>query len=188
MKLIAVTIGALSALVIGLPSSRASTFNFGDVTTASPLATGATNDVTAPSSYAFTDYFTFSDTHEFKISFSFLTNFSVPGAIKSPTYALYSGVPGSGSLVDPITPVGGGNFYTGSYSSGALTPGSYFFQIAGNTAPTPSTVGTSVTLSVSSVPLPASLPMFGAALLGLGFVGFVASRKPRASSPALSIG
>ena len=42
------------------------------------------------------------------------------------------------------------------------------------------------TFNVSSVPLPAAFPLFGAALLGLGMLGFGAKRKAASSAAALA--
>jgi hypothetical protein len=70
----------------------------------------------------------------------------------------------------------GDQVFSGSTSAPQFSPG--VFHLFDQTSNMPSTL----TVSVSTVPLPTSAPMFGAALLALGIVGYGLKRKEAASA------
>lgn len=59
-----------------------------------------------------------------------------------------------------------------TFSSLGLTPGTYTYTLPSD----------SVTIDIGTVPLPASAPMFGAALVALGAVGYGLKRKQAAAA------
>ncbi len=86
---------------------------------------------------------------------------------------------------DFTTAIPGLSSYPLDHAGGQLTlrlSQSFGYSVAGGELYGPDRLG-SVTLGVSAVPLPASLPMFGAALLGLAAVGYRVKRRT-ASTPA----
>jgi hypothetical protein len=143
-------------------------------------------------------------------TFSFITSNPISGnpdtSLINPTFSL------SGTAITPtITSVtfhdaGDGGLFDLTFSdqnvlslygagidtNGVLQSGFYLAAIALNgeapvvgTDDLPTSVGSvSVSINVSPVPLPASAPMFGAALLGLGILGYAMKRSPRNSAPA----
>lgn len=68
--------------------------------------------------------------------------------------------------------------------SGLLDAGSAYYLEATGTVPGGATLGLGGSLAVAPVPVPAALPMFGAALVGLGFVGRKYKNKTKAPAGA----
>lgn len=136
---------------------------------------------------AFNETFNFDVTKASKVSVSYTASYSQSNQIVTDFVVdLYKGYNLSGSKV--TTSTGTDTPYTGTNPlligsgrvEGALAAlisgGSYSINLSGTSLDTPSVSGT-LTVSVSTVPLPASAPMFGAALLALGAVGYGAKRK-----------
>lgn len=94
--------------------------------------------------------------------------------IHGSVFSLYSGTVGSGTLLKSGLGVTIGSPTVGSefaaLTTGALQKGSYYLEVTGNTAMSPGALVTA-NVSVSPVPLPPALPLFGAALVGLMIVG-----------------
>ncbi|SOE00747.1 hypothetical protein [Caenispirillum bisanense] len=107
---------------------------------------------------------------------------SAANAIQDLTLALFQGTPGSGTMlaesdyenlvVGPVT----AQFEALQYE-GMLTAGeSYYLQTTG-TVPGNATLALGGSLSVAPVPLPAALPLFGAAVAGLAVAGRLRKKK-----------
>ncbi|MDR3515073.1 MAG: hypothetical protein P4M00_04595 [Azospirillaceae bacterium] len=125
---------------------------------------------------AFTDIFTFSLTSAVAASSELLASAyaEVKQKISGVVFDLYSGTYGSGTLVASSSGVTVGSATAGSefaaLTTGPLAKGAYYLEATGTTALSPGALVTA-NVSVSPVPLPAALPLFGAALLGLVVVG-----------------
>lgn len=184
MRPVSALMGALFVLGAGLTSVQAAVVSLGDVSGGGPYNAGTANATTGKSN-TFNDYFTFNSSDPFSIDFTFLNTISLPPgkttgpAITSVAYGFYQGVIGAGTLISSIAasqfkP----NVASGVYSSGTLTAGNYFVELSGTTK-SPSTVSDTINMGItlSAVPLPSSLPMFGAAMLALAGVAFVRGRK-----------
>lgn len=113
--------------------------------------------------------------------------------ISSPSLAIYTGTfssntPTTASGDPTATPYAMGTFMgslgmSQTLFNGVLTGGSYFVEIAGTGTGSPDGYGG--LLTVSAVPLPPALPMFGAALLGL--IGYGLFRKNTKSPVQISL-
>ncbi|MCW6513182.1 FxDxF family PEP-CTERM protein [Lichenifustis flavocetrariae] len=131
----------------------------------------------------FTDTYTFSTISTDLISASITNSYTFSNQLIDPfTITFYSGVPGNGTQIASATatsPFFG--FESGGFAPIRQAAGQFYLVVSGTTKDDP-TYGGSVALSVSSVPLPASAPMFGAALLALGAVGYGVKRKKAAAA------
>lgn len=163
---IAVMASSLAMVLLSPASSRADTispdggifqFNFGDV--GSSLG-NLTFTLTKSAKLVITDLYYSGD--QFLI-----TNFgSELGITSTPTPGSNVGDDYFAALADPA-------FSKATFS---LTPGSY--DLSGTVlANAPGFTGGTGALTLSTVPLPASAPMFGAALLALGAIGYGVNRK-----------
>lgn len=145
-------------------------------------AQAATYAITPGSSFAagvngsFTDYLTFSLAQPSSFAYavanlvsSSTQTFTFGGASFSMTIisnitdlaaSLYSGVPNSGSLIDP--------------GVGSLSAGSYFIKVTGTGTGTGGLGSYGVASQVAAVPEPESYAMF---LAGLGIIGAIARRR-----------
>lgn len=149
-------------LAVAAAPAYAATFDLGTISSSETQPANVTVSASSP----FPDFFQFKLTSSTKIKAGI---FSTDPGLSGLSLDLY----GTSGLIKSGT---AGNL--GPFSGATLTDsestGSYFFKVSGSG--TGSYVG-SVTFTVSAVPLPASLPMFGAALLGLGGLAFAFKRK-----------
>lgn len=158
--------------------------NFGLLTVPGDHSMGFVGIGTSPS---FSDLYTFSLDSTDHVAIKFGSSFASPiETIDGFTVSLYSGtVPPDGFLTSATASVIPGTVPGSGGESGLLTTvlgqGAYSFVVSGTTRDNPSYSGT-VTISLSTVPLPASAPMFGAALLGLGAVGYGVKRRKAAAA------
>lgn len=150
---------------------------------------GASNtyNLKSGASGSFTDAFTFSVSSPSVLTYT-MTSSGTGGTttISSATFGLYKGTPdafgaiGGATLVSPIAVTGTNKSKSGSDLGGfSLSAGNYFFELATSASNTGKigSLTNSASVGVSAVPIPATLPMFGAALLGLGAAGFVMRRR-----------
>jgi hypothetical protein len=137
----------------------------------------------------------FTDTYTFKITNTSLIGAAITQAyttaaqiIGNFTVTLFGGTPSTGTQLATGTATSGFlGFQSGGFSPVKEAVGSYYLVVTGNTSGTP-TYGGSLALSVSAVPLPASLPMFGGALLALAGFGYGMNRwvAPKSKAGAAS--
>lgn len=110
-------------------------------------------------------------TNKYQTAADFISDFAI---------SFYSGPPSSTTLITTaidgkaVSPDGRGFQVVDLDTLGDA--GTYYFTISGTTADTPS-YGGSLNLTVSAVPLPASAPLFGAAVLALGIGGYRMRRQ-----------
>jgi hypothetical protein len=179
--------GLLAALAAGLISlpAMATTVDFGPVG-----LDGLNQPFSASVTSGFDDFYTFTLLGDGVLSASATNSYTfnvrtgvTKGFINDFTFALYSGTPtGPSSLISSATlgtvatPAVSGT--TSFQLQNAEAAGPYFYEVSG-TAVGPGTAayGGSVTIDVSSVPLPPALPMFGAALLATAVAGYGFKRK-----------
>lgn len=134
----------------------------------------------------FSDTFTFAITSPLQIALGYSSVYVKPSMkVQSLSLDLYSvDAFGQKTFIDGNTGV---DDPAQSKVSNTLTEmlgaGSYSFTINGVTAAnTVSGIAGTVSYTVSAVPLPASAPMFGAAILALGAVGYGVKRKKAAAA------
>lgn len=177
-------IAALAGTILAGAVSTSQAFTTPIALTSGSGSASYTDTPVGPGPSSFDDAFTFTSASNFKLNFS-LTS-SLAGGISLPiitstNFRFLSGTPGSGSQIALIPTTGVAEAQFGSYSGSSIfSAGSYYFELAGTTdggSGAASSLTNAVTVSVSSVPIPATLPMFGAALLGLGAAGFVMRRR-----------
>lgn len=190
-SLLTSALGAFVVLSAALPVSAATVTPplLPETTTDLGVFTGATGSDSAGLGRevpvgTFTDTYTFSTIGTDLISASITNSFTHANQLIDPfTLTFYSGLPGAGT---EITSVSATSPFFG-FESGGFAPireaaGNYFLVVSGTTRDSP-TYGGSLALSVvSAVPLPASAPMFGVALVMVGAVGFGMKRRASAAS------
>ena len=132
----------------------------------------------------FMDTYTFSTISTDLISASITNSYTHTNQIIDPfTLTLYSGSPltGGTKLASATATSSFFGFESGGFAPVTQAAGQFYLVVSGTTKDDP-TYGGSLALSVSSVPLPASAPMFGAALVALGAVGYGMKRKKAAAA------
>ena len=184
-----VTCAVLVAVSLAYSSAEANSVSFSGTDAGSPVSGTTTNigSLSGPSNIVFTDTLspntsssslTTTDDWSFSLPPSvfagtvtgdqiWLKNFQISGVVDS--FALYSGLVGSGTLIATGMP-------TGSFSSYLLdsltSSGNYYLQVQATLAPgSPSapTLGSYTgTLLAAPVPLPMSLPLLMSGLASLG--------------------
>ena len=182
---------AFGAALLGIacsPSHADTIRSLGFFSGASSLSTGFMENVTAGS---FTDYFLFRLTEPSAISTYVASSFTNPTQeINGLNLALFSlgnrqtplaTAPATYSSFSPTSGFALANF---GIDEG---PGNYFLAVSGN-AGGPGSFEGNLAFSVSPVPLPASLPLFGAALLGIGAYGVFLNCRNRDGSALEAIG
>jgi hypothetical protein len=96
------------------------------------------------------------------------------GTFIGPVNANFEGVGNSGSIaglsISDVVPIRGSNLYSGTLTATFSVEGINIADDSGT-----------LKLTLSAVPLPPALPMFAAALLVLGFFGFISQRKDRST-------
>ncbi|MCW6507717.1 hypothetical protein [Lichenifustis flavocetrariae] len=134
------------------------------------------------SSYVFGDFsnaYTFTLTKKSDVNASFSGN---PGALLSLSdFGIFTGPPATGytEKTSYLTENVFGNLTAGT-SSTTLDPGTYFIGVTGNSG---SSTGTyDGTLSISAVPLPSTVGLFGVGVLSLGVVGALRGRSREKTS------
>ena len=184
---------ALAALFLGMSSLAGHAAQIpagGDlgVFTGAPMTNSATfgdNNVTG----SFDDLFTFTLAKNARVSISYTTAYSDPTQFISDfDLRLFSGFTGTGTPLGSTTATNTPDpSFPGSGSEdGRLVRlssiGEYSFRISGTTNGDSPSYGGSLSIRVSTVPLPASAPMFGAALLALAGLSYGAKRKKAAAT------
>ena len=184
---------AIAALFIGMSSLAGHAAQIpagGDlgVFTGAPMTNSATfgnNNVTG----SFDDLFTFTLAKNARVSISYTTAYSDPTQFISDfDLSLFSGFTGTGTPLGSTTAtnIPDPSFPGSGSEDGRLVRvssiGEYSFRISGTTNGDSPSYGGSLSIRVSTVPLPASAPMFGAALLALGLVGYGVKRKKAIAS------
>jgi hypothetical protein len=131
----------------------------------------------------FIDTYVFNTTNRSRIAASITNSLADPTKlIDDFTLSFYKGDPGTGMLITSVT----AELVPPARQEGGFGPwlepiGNYYVVVSGMTNDTP-TYGGSLSLSISAVPIPAALPLFGSAVLGLGTAGW--SRRKRKQATA----
>lgn len=140
---------------------------------------------------SFLDEYLFTTTNLSRVGVTVTNDYETADAfIDAFTIRLYSGPPSStapiATATDPnfVTSDGSGFQFVGV--KGVQPAGTYYFTVSGVTGDTPS-YGGSLNISISTVPLPGSAPLFGAALLALGAIGYGAKRRTVAGEPPVAV-
>ncbi|MDR3517028.1 MAG: FxDxF family PEP-CTERM protein [Azospirillaceae bacterium] len=163
-----------TATLLSVPAGASTITNLSLTGTSGGAQTGSSSIL---SSGSFTDFFTFSLSSGAASTSAIVDSAysTVAQKITNLVLSLYRGTPGSGSLVTTGTTsaiaTGSSTGYEyGALSTQGLAPGAYYLAATGTVAGA-TAADVSGTVSVSPVPLPAALPLFGAALAGLGLMG-----------------
>ena len=171
----AIVCAALMSLPVA--ESRAATLDFGVITgTPGNNSRSWNNTVTG----SFTDYASFSTTGTADIASSITNSYGDASSfINDLTLSLYRGFLGSGTLVGSTTSTDGVNppgTQVVDFTWFDQSAGNYYLAVSGTASGTAS-YGGSLGVTLSTVPLPSSAPLFGAALLIVSAVGYGAKRK-----------
>ena len=125
---------------------------------------------------AFTEDFTFKITNPSDLVASITNSVSGPSlAISDFKLSLFSGIPTSPApALESVLATTIGSTQTGTITASDVF-GDYYVEVTGTTGGTPS-FGTSISFSISAVPLPPAAALFGAALVSLAGFGYGLNR------------